>query len=684
MLFGKSRSRPAEKPVPASRPAPAETGLLLQRARGWASQPQRRAFTFLADGETESSHWTYAELDLRARALAGKLQQEFGPREPVLLLHPPGPDYIIAFLGALYAGVVPVPAYPARNDRLAGRLNGIAADCRASVALTTQAELAAMQPMLASLPSLASLRWITTDNIPADWADEWREPALTPDAPAFLQYTSGSTSAPRGVVVTHGNLMHNSGHIYRHFNHQPDSVGVQWLPPYHDMGLIGGIVQTLYSGGCCVFMPSLAFLQDPFLWLRAISRYRAHTSGGPNFAYDLCVRRITPEQKATLDLSCWRIAGNGAEPVHAATLQRFAETFAECGFRPQAFYPTYGLAESTLLVTGGDWQAAPITFDADPDALKKNRVAPARAGMPGKTLVGCGRSVPGQQLLIVDPQTLTPCPPDRVGEIWVASASVADGYFNKPEESDLTFRAKLSDGSGPFLRTGDLGFVRNGELFVTGRIKDLCIIRGRNIYPQDVERTAGMCHTSLQPDGAAVFTIEEEGTEQLIVLQELKPGQAGELQTEPVLRAIVQAVMEHHEVKPTVVVLLRPGAILRTSSGKVRRQACREAYIEKQLPIVAEQRFPAATCLTLDPGSATIDQVLDYIARTLEVPRAQLDLNQRFDSLPIDSLRAFELKINLEEAFQVKLPLTAFAQSPTLREFLDLLGLQTGDATPEK
>ena len=256
-------------------------------------------------------------------------------------------------------------------------------------------------------------------------------------------------------------------------------------------------MQTLYSGGCCVFMPPIAFLQDPFLWLQGDFALSAHTSGGPNFAYDLCVRRITPEQKATLDLSCWQVACNGAEPIHAPTLQRFRRDVCRVRFPGRGVYPTYGLAESTLLVTGGDWQSAPVYLEADADALKRNRFAAARAGMSAKTLVGCGNSVAGQELAIVDPNTLDRCGADQVGEIWVSSPSVAAGYFNKPEESERVFRARLRDGTKPFLRTGDLGFLRGGELFVTGRLKDLCIIRGRNIYPQDVEQ-----HGRRLPRGA--------------------------------------------------------------------------------------------------------------------------------------------------------------------------------------
>jgi acyl-CoA synthetase (AMP-forming)/AMP-acid ligase II/acyl carrier protein len=646
--------------------------------RGWAAQPARRAFTFLADGRNEAGQWTYAELDLRARALAGKLQQELKPGEPILLLQSPGLDYILSFLGCLYAGVLPVPAYPARNDRLALRLNGIIGDCRAAAALTTASELAAMQPALKELPDLARLRWLTTDHVAAEWADDWNEPTPAPDAPAFLQYTSGSTTSPRGVVVTHGNLLHNSAAIYRCLGHSPATCGVHWLPPYHDLGLIGAIVQTVYSGVWCIFMPPIAFLQDPYLWLWAVSHYRAQSTGGPNFAYDLCVRKITPEQKATLDLSCLQVAANGAEPVNPATLRRFAEAFAECGFRPDAFYPTYGLAEATLLVTGGDCRAAPVNLDVDADALKRNRVAQARAPSQAKTLVGCGRSLPDQQVLIVDPESKTCLASDHVGEVWVSGPSVARGYFGKAEESDQIFRASLADGSGSFLRTGDLGFLHNGELFVTGRRKDLCIIRGRNIYPQDVEATVGGCHDALLPDGGAVFTVEQQGTEQLVVLQELKPAHLTGLDAEPVFRAIVQAVIDHHEVKPTAVVLLRPGGILRTSSGKVQRHACKNAYVNKQLPVVAEKEFPPATCLSLG-ASASREQLLDFIAQSLSIPAGELNLDQRLDTMPIDSLKAFELKVSLEEAYQVKLPLTAFAQSQTMRDFLALLGVPLGD-----
>lgn len=649
--------------------------------RGWAAQPTRRAFTFLADGRTESGQWSHAELDLRARALAGKLQQELKPGEPVVLLQSPGLDYILSFLGCLYAGVLPVPAYPARNDRLALRLTGIVGDCGATVALTTASELAAMRPALQDLPDLAKLRWLTTDHVAAEWAEEWNEPTLAPDMPAFLQYTSGSTTSPRGVIVTHGNLMHNSAAIYRSLGHGPTTCGVHWLPPYHDLGLIAGIVQTVYAGAWCIFMPPIAFLQDPYLWLWAISHYRAQSSGGPNFAYDLCVRRITPEQKATLDLSCWQVAANGAEPVNPATLRRFTEAFAECGFRPEVFYPTYGLAEATLLVTGGDWRAAPVYLDVEPDALKRNRVAPTRASSQARTLIGCGRALPDQQVVIVDPESRTRSAPDHIGEIWVSGPSVARGYFGKPEESDRVFRAALADGSGSFLRTGDLGFIHNGELFVTGRRKDLCIIRGRNIYPQDVEATVGGCHDALLPDASAVFTVEQQGTEQLVILQEVKPARLADLDAEPVFRTVVQAVVDQHEAKPTAVVLLRPGGILRTSSGKVQRHACKDAFLNNKLPVVAEKQFPPATCLSLG-ASASLEQLLDFIARSLNVPANELDLNQRLDSLPIDSLKAFELKASLEEAYQVKLPLTAFAQSETLRDFLALLGVPLEQPAP--
>ncbi|HEX2222817.1 MAG TPA: fatty acyl-AMP ligase, partial [Thermoanaerobaculia bacterium] len=486
-------------------------GLLRVRA---AERPDRVAFTFLADGEVEGGRLTYAELDHQARAIAAALRQTLAPGDRALLLYPPGLEFIAAFFGCLYAGVIAVPAYPPRpNDRSQSRLRSIAHDAEPRAALTTSAILAGAGDLA---PELAVLRWLPTDALPPFGADAEgfgfadgdgiSEPE--PDSVAFLQYTSGSTAAPKGVMVTHANLLHNERMIGEAFGQDEDTVVAGWLPLYHDMGLIGNVLQPLHAGARCVLMSPVAFLQKPLRWLEAISRYRATTSGGPNFAYELCVRKTTVEERARLDLSSWKVAFNGAEPVRETTLERFAEAFAASGFRREAFYPCYGLAEATLFVTGGELGRFPRVEVVDAAALERNEVRPAFDGDPARRLVSNGRAWLGQQVVLADPETGLECPAGRVGEIWVAGPSVARGYWRNPEATERDFGAFLADGQGPFLRTGDLGFAAGGELYVTGRLKDLIIIRGRNHYPQDLELTAERSHPDLHAGGGAAFAVD--------------------------------------------------------------------------------------------------------------------------------------------------------------------------------
>jgi acyl-CoA synthetase (AMP-forming)/AMP-acid ligase II len=426
-----------------------------------------------------------------------------------MLLYPPGLDFIATFFGCQYAAVVAVPAYPPRMNRAPTGIQAIAADAGATVALTSDAVLERIGPLIDRTADLNALRWLSTDGPERGYEREWRRPEITGDTLAFLQYTSGSTGTPKGVMLSHSNLLHNSALIAYAFEHTRSSSGVFWLPSYHDMGLIGGILQPLYVGRPNVLMPPMAFIQKPFRWLQAISRYRGTTSGGPDFAFDLCVRKITPSERATLDLSSWTVAFSGAEPVRAETLDRFAGTFAPCGFRPEAFYPCYGLAEATLLVSGGYKTAPPIVCWFDGKSLEADRVVPIAAGADGaRALVGCGQSMPDQQTVIADPNRLTRMPAGRVGEVWVSGPSVAQGYWQRSDETEQTFRAYLQDtGEGPFLRTGDLGFTHDGELFVTGRLKDLVIVRGRNHYPQDIEATVARSYAGLRAGWAAAFTV---------------------------------------------------------------------------------------------------------------------------------------------------------------------------------
>jgi acyl-CoA synthetase (AMP-forming)/AMP-acid ligase II len=567
-------------------------------------QPLRRAYAFWRDGEVEDSQLTYGELDRQARGIAAWLQDLGLSGERALLLYAPGLEFIAAVFGCLYAGLVAVPAYPPRPNRSIQLLQGIIADALPALVLTTASMLSRIQPRLTAATNLAAPRWFATDAAPSHLAEQWRPPVVDRDTLALVQYTSGSTRLPRGVMLTHANLLDNSDLILRHFEHTPDSRAVSWLPPYHDMGLIGGVVQPLYGGFPITLMSPVAFLQRPFSWLQAISRTQATTSGGPNFAYDLCARKITPAQLTSLDLSSWTVAFNGSEPVRAETLDRFATTFAPSGFRREAFYPCYGLAEGTLLVSGGKKGMGPFVHAVQGMALEQNRaVAASAADRNIRTLVSSGRSAAGQTVVIVDPERFTERSPEQVGEIWVSGPSVARGYWNRPEEKGETFGAYLADtGEGPFLRTGDLGFFREGELFVAGRLKDLIISAGRNHYPQDIESTVERSHPALQPGGCAAFAVDADGEERLVIVAEVgrhrqAVGQrrTGEREEGPERRqwnsvaavgSIRQALAEQHELRAHAIVLVKVGEIPKTSSGKIRRQACRTAFLAGNLSVV--------------------------------------------------------------------------------------------------
>jgi acyl-CoA synthetase (AMP-forming)/AMP-acid ligase II len=565
---------------------PAEASTLLEILQ-WRAFHQRNkpAYTFLLDGEAEELHLTYGELDRQARAIACCLQLWGLTGQRALLFYPSGLDYIAAFFACLYAGVVAVPAYPPRLNRNLLRLQAIVTDSGTTVGLSTRATISRMKSRLAQTPNLNSLQWLETDSVDQSLAAKWSEPSITGDTLAFLQYTSGSTAEPKGVMVSHRNLLHNEQMIQRAFEHTEESTFVSWLPLYHDMGLIGNVLQPLYVGARCILMAPEAFLLRPSRWVEAISRYRGRTSGGPNFAYDLCVRKIRPEQLAGLDLTNWTRAFNGSEPVRLDTIERFASAFAPYGFRREAFYPCYGLAEATLFVSGGP-RSRPVHRKVESTALRQNRVAPCVDGESGHVLVACGEWPPNLQIAIVNPASLTRCLPHEVGEIWVSGSSVAAGYWSRPQETENTFRAYLADsGEGPFLRTGDLGFFLEGQLFVAGRLKDVIIVAGSNHYPQDIEATVEQAHPTLRAGCCAAFSVDVEGQERLIVMAEvehrrgrLEPSSC--LDAKELVRAIRQSVAEHHGLHVDRIFFLKPGSIPKTSSGKIRRNACRSSFLQ--------------------------------------------------------------------------------------------------------
>jgi acyl-CoA synthetase (AMP-forming)/AMP-acid ligase II len=559
--------------------------LLKLRSAETGSLP---SYTFLVNGDTETNQLSYQELNLNARAIASHLQSLGMSDRRALLLYPPGLEFISAFFGCLFAKVVAVPAYPPRPNQSAERLQAVIIDAEVALGLTSSSLLPTLERYWAANPQLPPIEWIATDRLDLQLASSWQMPEITSQTLAFLQYTSGSTGKPKGVMVSHGNLIDNLSQIYAAFGHHSQSQGVIWLPPYHDMGLIGGVLQPLYGGFPVALMSPMDFLQQPISWLKAISQYRGTTSGGPNFAYDLCVNKITPAQLETLDLSSWEVAFNGAEPVSSQTMAKFVAKFAPCGFRRSAFYPCYGMAETTLIVSGGDKQANPAVSTIDRSALAVNKVVKViESEANAKTVVGCGYARSQQQIIIVNPDTLAVCLAGEVGEIWVSGASIAQGYWNAPEKTAETFNAHLNNGEGHFLRTGDLGFIDDGELFITGRIKDVIIIRGRNHYPQDIERTVELSYPAFRHGCGSVFGVELGDKEQLVVVQEVERSAARNLDIDAAIANLRQAVAMHHGLQVHTAFLLKTGSLPKTSSGKVQRHLCRTKFLDGSLQALA-------------------------------------------------------------------------------------------------
>ncbi|GIF62815.1 hypothetical protein Ais01nite_08500 [Asanoa ishikariensis] len=660
----------------------------LLRTRA-ADQPDRLGYTFLVDGEHEELPLTYGEADRRARVVAQALREAGArPGMRALLVLPPGLDYVTTLFGCLYAGVVAVPVYPPDPFQLARslpRLLAIVEDAEPTVALTTAPLLGFLDEVGRLAPALGALRWVAVDAVDEATSDE--PVTVAPEATALLQYTSGSTADPRGVLLSHANLLHNSAHIQRLFHTTSDSHGMVWLPPYHDMGLIGGLLQPLYGGFPVTLMSPLHFLEQPMRWLRAIARHGATASGGPNFAYDLCARRCGPDEAAQLDLSSWQVAFNGAEPIRPETLERFAATFAPAGFRAEAFLPCYGLAEATLIVSGhggtGAGPAALPVVPVDRAALEGHVVSPPTDGAAVTRLTSCGPSHPDQRLAIVDPATSTACEPGRVGEIWVSGRSVAAGYWRRPDESARVFDARLAgDAATAYLRTGDLGFLHDGQLVVTGRLKDLVIVRGQNHYPQDIELSVERADPSLRPGCGAAFVVAED-EDRLVVTCEVRRGAV--VVVADVATRIRQAVALEHGLDVHTVVLVEAGGMPKTSSGKVQRRLCRARYLAGGLPEIGRAEPPAAPSNDAAPVAAeqvraaseeTRRALLEryLVALLVEITgTAPADRLAPLLATGLDSLAVVQLKHRVESELQVDLSLPALLGGASLAETVDQL-----------
>lgn len=682
------------------------TSTLVDVLRYWANtQPTTVAYYF-TDGETDDdTSLTFAELDHAARAVAVKILETNRPGSRGLLLYPPGIEFVVGFFGCLYAGCVAVPAYPPRRNRKGARIQGIAEDCQAQFALTTTDTIKQIRKDEGTRAETEFLNFLGTDSIDRSLAIQFSDVPIPPSDLAVLQYTSGSTGQPKGVMLTHGNLIRNCEMIACLFDETHSSIGVSWLPMYHDMGLVGGVLSPMYMGLSMALMSPMSFMQRPVRWLRAITKFRATTSGGPNFAYQLCVDKVSEEEMHGLDLSQWRLAFNGAEPVRASTLEQFSRKFERVGFSHTSHFPCYGMAETTLIVTGGPRQTPPVIKHFDGRRLDARMVTPVDENTPdARGLVGCGRATENEKVIIVDTETLKILPENAIGEIWVASPSVGNGYWEKPEQTGDTFGAKTADGSGPFLRTGDLGFWSEGQLYVAGRVKDLIIVRGVNRYPQDIEQTVEECHESISSSAAAAFADDSGPRERLIITVEVQ--RSLEDDWNPVVQAIRRSVTQSHELPPDAVVLVRHGSLPRTSSGKIQRHACLRDFREGNLRLIHQwlswdeelpEQMPMIAAATVDdirggfsrntgsssspPHKKTRDpdaEVVELVKRAVKgiaQERAKLldlDTNIVID-LGLDSLERLQIAHVLESSVGGRFPEEVLQEIETIREIAEAI-----------
>jgi thioester reductase-like protein len=648
--------------------APSLADVLAQRAQ---MQPDSLSHVFIDNVDGYQHRLTYGDIDRRARAIAARLQAINARR--VLLIYPHGPSFFLAFMACWYSGATPIPVFPPQSRRGMARVEAILRDCSATHVLSSSDLMAKVQPWFHEAKTGAGLQWLDTDSVPDSEAADWRHHSIDPQQPAFFQYTSGSTGNPKGVVVSHANLMANEAMITQGFSHNKESRSFSWLPFYHDMGLIGPLFNPIYVGYRSYHIPPQAFIRDPMEWLRGISKFRASTSGGPNFAYDLCVRKATPETNAGLDLSCWQVAFNGAEPVRAGTLDRFQKALAPYGFSSSAWLPCYGMAEATLFISGG------------------RRPSPVFKQHEGKTHVSCGRSWDDCEVLVVDPNTRRPLADGVTGELWLTGSNIAQGYWNQPEETSLYFQAQLEQGGSTYLRTGDLGFVDQGEVYVTGRLKDLIILRGRNLYPQDLEQVAQEAHSALRFDGGAAFVQEADNGEALVLVQEVERSQIRGLDVIQVFAAIREAHWDTFQIQVDELVLVKPGSIPTTTSGKVRRRACQEVLTAGKLPVIARERRETLTETLPEAGVAgspprqRLDKdfkrlqetdrypfLLEYLRRQigwcLKLPVTEVPPDMALDRLGLDSVTSVEVMNRIERDFGLRLGADFLYRSPSLQE----------------
>ena len=638
----------------ASKP-PGSVKDLVELLRWRVEMSPKRGFRFLEDGEQDQRQLSFADLQRRARAIGARIQQEAEPGERAILLYPPSLEYIEAFFGCLYAGVVAVPAYPPNPRRLKRtlpRLLSIVDDASATLALGTEMITGMARGMGGEEVEMSDLRWIATDAVDDEWEDRWQHPDVDAETVAFLQYTSGSTGMPKGVVLDHGTLLRNEELIHQAFGAGVDDVGVNWLPLYHDMGLIGAVIQPVYCGCESVLMSPLDFLKRPARWLEAIDRFDGSMSTAPNFGYDLAVRKTPKELRDRLDLSSWKVACNGAEPIREETMRRFADYFGDAGFDETAFMPAYGLAEVGLIVSATPREETPRVVETD-----------------DKEHISCGQLLGDFEVRIVDPDTSKVLDDGEVGEIWLRNGSVASGYWKKPQVNEEIFGACVQgeQEDEPFLKTGDLGFIDDGELVISGRLKDLIVIRGANHYPQDIEKTVEGVHPAIRPGCGAAFAVNTDSDEEgLVVVQEVKPDAVDDL--DELVGSIREAITQMHRLTPHEVVLIEPRTIEKTSSGKIQRYAVKESWQQSELDeLVRSGVGQEKTDQPKRRPQSNIEQwLVGRVAEEAQLDAGDVDLDRPFSAFGIDSASAAGIVGELEEWLGTEIEATALYDFPNI------------------
>jgi amino acid adenylation domain-containing protein len=629
-------------------------------------EPHRSAFLYLdARGDPVAS-MTYAALDRAARRVAAGLVNAGGHRRPAVVALPTGPEFVAALFGSLYAGLPVVPAYPVNSGRRRERLKRAIANSGAGYVITSESQLAAMREGGAGTSPGDAVECVSIEALFAGGADDGHGPIVRcdPDGIALLQYTSGTSGVSRGVQITHANLVASLEAIRRAFNQSADSIIVGWLPLHHDMGLIGNVCEAVYAGAQSILMPPAALVRRPATWLGAIARYRATTSGGPSFAYELCVRSLTNDQRRQLDLASWDVAFNGSEPVRADVVDAFCRTFAECGFRKASMIPCYGLAEATLFVAGGGRRRDPSVLAVSAAALQGGRIALAGVGERSRSIVGVGPCATGVRVEIVNPVSRTRCNPDEIGEIWVQGPIVGRGYVSAADEDEQEpqFGGEITGEPGRFLRTGDLGFIRDGELFVTGRRKDMLIIRGRNHSPEDFEAAIQTHDLDLPVASTAAFGVESNGEERLVIVQEIVDSGRGDQCHASLVDRMRSRLQAEVDVAPAAIALVPERSVPRTTSGKVQRGACRRLFLDHALDVAHAWVAPdvplavrRAALGRLSPALVE-DCLKRVVAARMRVPAARIGTDQPMSGLGLDSLAALEIVGRVEEQYAVEVP----------------------------